>query len=128
MKTVLLVEDDALVAKLVARGLERAGCSVEHVASGREALGRLTSARYDAAVVDLGLPDLDGGDVARLLRSHEVERGLRPMIFVLSSAREIGPSDPVRVLVSAVVPKPVSIPALVRLLSDLERHAPKASA
>jgi len=64
--SVLVVEDDPGIATQLVRGLERAGYTADTVAMGAEALRRPPS---DVVLLDLGLPDVDGIDVCRQLRS-----------------------------------------------------------
>lgn len=127
MKKILLVEDDVLVARLLTRGLERAGLRVEHVHTGSEAVQRLKDGSYDVAIVDVGLPDLDGGDVAQLLRRHEQEHGRERCIVIVSSARDLGQDDPVRAIADAVVPKPLSARRVLEILSVTDAASPGAS-
>src|SRR5262249_9927744 len=62
--SVLVVEDDPGIATQLVRGLSRSGYTVDHVTTGQEALGR---ADPDVVLLDLGLPDGDGGDRCRQL-------------------------------------------------------------
>ncbi len=57
---ILLVEDDQALAESLARALRSAGVLVEIAADGRSADYRVTTERYDAVVLDLGLPDGNG--------------------------------------------------------------------
>jgi DNA-binding response OmpR family regulator len=63
---VLVVEDDSGIARSLVRGLERAGYAARSVESGRAALA--IDQVPDVVLLDLGLPDMDGVDVCRLLR------------------------------------------------------------
>jgi DNA-binding response OmpR family regulator len=63
----LVVEDDDAIAVPLMDGLVRAGYDVERAATGAEALLRVGSA--DLVLLDLGLPDMDGSEVCRLIRS-----------------------------------------------------------
>ena len=66
---VLLVEDDARLAGMVSEYLGAAGFEVSTVAGGVAALERLGRQPYDALVLDLTLPDIDGLEVCRRLRA-----------------------------------------------------------
>ncbi|HKY52237.1 MAG TPA: response regulator transcription factor, partial [Candidatus Limnocylindria bacterium] len=66
---VLLVEDDPAVRGAVERALRGAGHKTETAANGPKALEVATANPYDAIVLDLGLPGLDGLEVCRRLRS-----------------------------------------------------------
>ncbi len=68
MKTVLVVDDEPKITKLVRDYLERAGFSVTIAADGKSALARARSDRPDCIILDLGLPQMDGLDVTRELR------------------------------------------------------------
>lgn len=68
MTTVLLVEDDPAISEPLARALGREGYEVRSHGTGRGALGDILGA--DLVVLDLGLPDIDGLDVAREIRSQ----------------------------------------------------------
>lgn len=67
MITVLLVEDDPAISEPLARALGREGYEVRAHGTGRGALAEVDGA--DLVVLDLGLPDMDGLDVAREIRS-----------------------------------------------------------
>lgn len=69
---VLLVEDDVGIARFVERGLTLEGMRVQWTASGEEALAFLRSYQYDAIILDLMLPDMDGRDVCKTLRGQGV--------------------------------------------------------
>ena len=65
---VLLIEDDGRLAEMVSEYLGEAGFRVAVAAEGRAGLERLTREPYDALVLDLMLPDMDGLEVCRQLR------------------------------------------------------------
>ncbi|MGH2559997.1 MAG: response regulator transcription factor [Thermomicrobiales bacterium] len=65
---ILLVEDESRLADLVHRGLEEAGHAVDVTGSGEDALDWIEAAPYDAVVLDVMLPGIDGFEVARRLR------------------------------------------------------------
>jgi DNA-binding response OmpR family regulator len=78
---VLVVDDDATVAEVVARYLEREGFDVETVADGLAALDRATASPPDLMVLDLMLPGMDGLEVFRTLRS------VAPVPVIMLTAR-----------------------------------------
>lgn len=65
----LLIEDDERLAAMVGEYLGRAGYAVEVAAGGAAGLARLAREPFDALLLDLTLPDLDGLDVCRRLRA-----------------------------------------------------------
>src|SRR3974390_3491618 len=66
---ILVVEDNDLVADAIALGLGAAGFAVDRTASAEEAPAAFATARFDLAVVDVGLPGADGLSRVRRLRS-----------------------------------------------------------
>ena len=78
---VLVVEDDATVAEVVVRYLEREGFEVESVGDGNQALERAGSSLPDLVVLDLMLPGLDGLEVCRRLRA------VAPIPVIMLTAR-----------------------------------------
>jgi DNA-binding response OmpR family regulator len=64
----LLVEDDAMVADAIVRGLSAAGFSVDHAGSAELARVALNTEHFDLAIVDIGLPGADGLTLVQALR------------------------------------------------------------
>lgn len=68
---ILLVEDNERLAEAISENLTGAGFAIDHVARGEDALTVTTDQQYDAIVLDLGLPDIDGMDVLKALRDKK---------------------------------------------------------
>jgi two-component system OmpR family response regulator len=66
---VLVVEDDLKMAALLSRGLTEEGLAVEVVRTGEDALTMAAAREYDAIVLDVILPGMDGFTVCRRLRT-----------------------------------------------------------
>src|SRR5882762_10879731 len=66
---ILLIEDDSRLAEMVSEYVGEAGFRVSVAAAGRAGLERLARERFDAVVLDLMLPDMDGLEVCRELRA-----------------------------------------------------------
>lgn len=79
----LLVEDDVTVAEVVAGLLRAQGHQVRHAPHGLAALAEVASTRFDAALLDLDLPGMDGFALARHLRLGGFEN---PLIAVTARA------------------------------------------
>jgi two-component system OmpR family response regulator len=69
---VLIVEDEAKMAGLIRRGLTEEGIAVDVVGRGEDALWRAEATAYDAIVLDVMLPGIDGFEVCRRLREARV--------------------------------------------------------
>src|SRR5205085_2229839 len=87
-KRLAVVEDDADIADALAYNLEKTGSyQVERFASGEAALAAIETGRFDLAIVDLSLPDLDGLTLCRELRSFEATSRL-PILFLTARVTE----------------------------------------
>ena len=84
MHRILLVEDEPAIAETVLYALRAAGFAAEHCLTGADALREATRAGYDLAVLDIGLPDIDGFALCRELRRG---RDL-PVIFLTARDSE----------------------------------------
>lgn len=78
---VLLVEDDAMLAQGLREVLADIGFSMDHLTAGESAVGALELVYYDLALVDLGLPGMDGLEVVRRVRA----RGCKVPILILTA-------------------------------------------
>ncbi|PWN03025.1 DNA-binding response regulator [Nocardioides silvaticus] len=73
---ILVVEDDDGIALPLVRTLEREGYDVDRVATGGDGLDRAAQGDIDLVLLDLGLPDMDGLDTCRRLRSGGYASGI----------------------------------------------------
>lgn len=117
---ILLIEDDAPLADGLLRALRHSGHAVDWAATGSKAESLLGTEEYDIAILDLGLPDIDGGDLLAQLR----ERKMRTPVLVLS-ARE-ATDERVRLLdlgADDYLVKPVAITELEARIRAITRRA-----
>ena len=82
---ILVVEDDKKIASFIVNGLKQSGYAVDHAPDGEDALIRGQTVSYDAAVVDLMLPKLDGLSLIQQLRSKSV----RTPVLILSAKASV---------------------------------------
>lgn len=80
----LLVEDDTSLAESIVDALGAAGVATRHVGTGGAAFDAITTDPPDIVILDLGLPDMDGTDVARRIRAS----GDLPIIVVSARSEE----------------------------------------
>ncbi len=114
-RRILLVEDNDDARRMLRVALELAGHRVEEAGSGEAAVARAVEVQPDAAVVDIGLPDVDGYEVARRLR-EKLGAGVR--LVALTGYGQ--PEDQRRALAAgfdAHVVKPVDPEELGRILA-----------
>ncbi|GII60462.1 DNA-binding response regulator [Sphaerisporangium krabiense] len=91
MATILIVEDDAAIRTALIRGLRDRGHAVTSAPAALEGLRQAVTDRPDLVVLDLGLPDLDGAEMLRMLRA--VSR----VPVIVATARD-GDAEMVRLL------------------------------
>ena len=82
---ILIVEDDKKIASFVMRGMKEAGFAVDHAEDGELGLHLALSQSYDAAIMDVMLPRLDGLSIIERMRQEKI---LTPVI-VLSAKRSV---------------------------------------
>jgi two-component system OmpR family response regulator len=82
---ILLVEDDQRVAAHITRSMNEAGHTIDHVADGRESLLRVAAERYDVAILDRMLPNVDGLTILKTMRRN---RDQTP-VLVLSALDQV---------------------------------------
>ena len=70
---ILLVEDDIKIATFVKKGLKAEGFAVDHVADGKNGLHLTLTEPYDAAVVDIMLPGMDGLSLISEIRRNKIK-------------------------------------------------------
>lgn len=81
----LLVEDNEIGRLLAVRLLEKHGCAVSVASGGREAVAKAGSGEFDAVLMDLCLPDLDGLSATRLIRAEDARRRRHTPVIVLTA-------------------------------------------
>lgn len=84
-KTILLVDDDALLRRSLAFNLEQAGYQVSTAASAEDALAYLQRTRPDLVLLDVGLPGMDGLQALRQMR----QTSELPVIFLTARRRDL---------------------------------------
>ncbi len=117
---ILIVEDDDKIASFVARGLREAGFAVDHVTTAEEGLGLASTVPYDAAIVDIMLPGMDGLSMISQMRSG----GINTPVIILSAKRSV--EDRVKGLQTGgddYLVKPFSFSELLARIHALLRRA-----
>ena len=121
---ILIVEDDVKIASFIEKGLEQAGYAVDHVSDGESGLEMVTLYPYDAAVVDIMLPKLDGLSLIEEMRRQDIETP----VIILSAKRSV--DDRIKGLKAGgddYLTKPFSFSELLVRVQALLRRASKTS-
>lgn len=126
---VLLVEDQPFAARVASDMLSQHGCKVTLAHNGKEALQQIEKKAYDIVFLDIGLPDMDGFNVAKTLRDFEKKQTKPLHIIALTAYLEQEVSDQcLKAGIDHVVVKPLCedrIIELTRLIMPLWKpHRP----
>jgi two-component system OmpR family response regulator len=120
---ILVVEDDKKIASFIVNGLKQGGYAVDHSADGESGLIKAQSIAYDAAVVDIMLPKLDGLSLIQQLRA----KGVQIPVLILSAKASV--DDRVRGLQAGgddYLTKPFAFSELLARIQALIRRATHA--
>jgi len=123
---VLVVEDESTIARPLRRALEREGYAVSLCETGHSALRLARTWSPDVILLDLLLPDMDGRDVAREIRS----RSQVPIIMVTARGEEADRVSGLELGADDYVVKPFSVPELIARMRAVSRRmgtTPEAS-
>jgi signal transduction histidine kinase/CheY-like chemotaxis protein len=111
---VLVVDDNSVNRKILARQLELAGASTDAAPGGEEALELWRAGHYDLVLADLQMPTMDGFELARRIRSSEAteQRARTPILAVTASAFEDQEQKTRAVGMDGLITKPIGIEQL----------------
>ncbi len=121
---ILVVEDDSKIASFISKGLKEAGFAVDVAANGTDGLHFGLTENYDAAVVDIMLPGLDGIALIEQLRAKKINTP----VIILSARRSV--DDRIKGLQSGgddYMIKPFSFSELLARIQALIRRATKVT-
>ena len=105
---VLLAEDNVMNQRLVVRMLERRGYTVVVAGDGRQALAALGKERFDLALMDVQMPEMDGFEATAAIRKREKSTGEHlPVIAMTAYAKKEDRARCLRAGMDDYVPKPI---------------------
>ena len=123
MRTILVVDDEVRITQLVRDYLVHAGYAALTAGDGRSALALYRTEKPDLVVLDLGLPEIDGLDVARELR----KLGNTPIIMLTARAEETDKLIGLELGADDYITKPFSPKELVARVRAVLRRADNVS-
>ena len=121
MSSVLIVEDDADIAKLIEHYLQRAGYTVDRVSSGTEVMPRLRQQPADLVILDLMLPGMDGLLVCQAIRA-DASTAAVPILVLTARGEEADRVTGLELGADDYVTKPFSPKELTARVTALLRR------
>jgi CheY-like chemotaxis protein len=120
-RSILIIEDNADAAEVLCMALELNGHHVRTATSGREGIEQALAEPPDIALVDIGLPDINGYEVGRTV-SDQLGRGA---VYLVALTGHTGSADRERALRSgfdSYLVKPVAHDALLTVIAQAPAH------
>ena len=117
-RRVLVVDDNALNREVASEFLTSVNMHVDAVASGEEALGALALANYDAVLMDVQMPGMDGPATTREIRRNPAWAHL-PIVALTAQARVEDRETSLKAGMTAHLTKPVDEALLYKTLADI---------
>ncbi|MET3696158.1 two-component system response regulator ResD [Bacillus oleivorans] len=121
--TILVVDDEERIRRLLKMYLEREGFKIEEAQDGAEALNKAFATDYDLILLDLMMPEVDGIEVTRRLR----EKKSTPIIMLTAKGEEANRVQGFEVGTDDYIVKPFSPREVVLRVKALLRRASKTS-
>ncbi|MGA3039876.1 MAG: response regulator [Bryobacteraceae bacterium] len=118
MCRILLVEDNELNRDMLSRRLRHRGYEVMLAANGRQGIDVARSAKPDVVLMDLSLPEIDGWQVTRLLKSDAQTRDI-PVVALTAHAMLGDREKALEAGCDDYATKPVDMPLLVGMIERL---------
>lgn len=116
---VLVVDDHPINRRLPAKLLRSNGWECEEAENGEDALAKLTASRFDAVLLDIGLPDISGYDVCRRIRANRDLAHLWVIAYTALASSEV---DPIASGFDGLLVKPITSDQLFEALRGANRH------
>ena len=127
----LMIEDDTRLANMVSEYLRQSGYGVTHAADGASGLAALEAAVPDLIILDLMLPDMDGLEVCRRIKSQSGAPGGRPSPAILMLTAKGDPMDRIvglEIGADDYLPKPFEPRELLARIRAVLRRSGETSA
>lgn len=109
---VLVVEDNLVNQKLIARLLERLGCAVDLALGGEEALAMMMQSQFDIVLMDCQMPEMDGYETTIEIRKREAGRCRTPIVAITANVMDRDLERCLECGMDAHLTKPIDFPKL----------------
>jgi CheY-like chemotaxis protein len=113
MPTILVVEDEYIIASMLQDLFEEAGYHIVTARSGREGLQRLAEVRPDLVLSDVMMPDLDGWALCQAMRAEASYRSI-PIVLMTAVPAQISSAE---CDYTALIPKPFDLESIMTTIT-----------
>lgn len=119
-KNILVIEDNADIAKLVMVNLRGKNMQVDHATDGNAGLKKALSGHYQLVILDLMLPGMDGVEICRVMRREKI---YTPVLMLTAKTSELDRVLGLEVGADDYLTKPFSVPELVARVNAILRRS-----
>jgi CheY-like chemotaxis protein len=118
--SILVVDDDPTIRKLIVRTLSRDGYALTEAKNGQEALEAMRSGTEDLVLLDLMMPEVSGWDVLRVRKENRELQRIPVIVITANQGPEI--AEAVGAGICALLPKPFELASLHALVESCLAH------
>lgn len=115
---ILVVEDEPISQRVVQLALENMGYQVVIAATGSEALALFKATNYNVVLMDYGLPDITGVDVARKFRELEKDKDKQTPVIALTAHGDFAKAECLAAGMNDFISKPIELEKLNQLIQS----------
>jgi DNA-binding response OmpR family regulator len=80
-KRIIIIDDEELICKVLSLRLSNEGYIVDTALDGKEGLDKITKSLYDLAIIDVGLPKIDGNTLCELIKNNSKLKDMKVIIL-----------------------------------------------
>ena len=117
---ILVVDDEEYVRDLLCDILQKAGCEAVAARGGYQALSLFDSGNFDAVFTDVGMPDMNGWELAREVRKRDSKV---PVAVITGWGEAVGSHEQQAAQVDWVVAKPFDAPQIIEMAHQISRRS-----
>lgn len=119
---ILLAEDNLVNQKVASRVLQHLGYAADVVGNGREVIQAIANKSYDLILMDIQMPEMDGLEATRYIRTQESESKLTPLAIVAMTANATHDDQDIcqQAGMNDYLSKPIQIDKLKSILQHYE--------
>ena len=116
-KRILIAEDSSVIQNISRKVLEFQNFDIDSAKDGKEVLKMLGKTNYDAILMDINMPKMDGMECARQIRALDDEAKAKvPIIAITGNAKNYSMDDFQKAGIDDYLPKPINFDNLIDIL------------